>query len=837
MVHGTSDLAQRISQDVRRLDHAQQNALRATAFVRLISSRNSCLDGLKVTRPCARVARRRWSTALTTFPSSQSSMDRSDYEAAADYLQRYQDLEREAVSLGASSASSSVRGCHLVGRLVRGSARFTGQHFPPVQATPDQQALLEEVRRQLATVARARCQEALQKGDHATVVRFTRLFPALGLAQEGLESFASYLRGLISKRAREDFGALSDGLARATDPAQTGTLFAETLSNIFRDAATAVEENRRMLSERFGPQGLVHVSKAVHAEVEGRAIAVLRRFLEVRRVEQTQQQITQRPRRVMTQSPPQPSAASASGEEDPLDPRRVETLIEDLVGLIRRGEDYLGYIVLQLRDALVASQLQQDIQQAQQQLSPQGAATAAATATGADPTSAATTQAEASVRPGPLNVLLRELLGGSLVLTRCSLQRLRARAAAAAPCFRAGHYMSLEEFYLDETVRKAIRLDERVEGSLTTSMVDDVFFLLLKASRRALATGSAQCASAVISQINNVLCNQFRGALEARLQGGPARLLAAMPPVSQEEADLREIAGRALGGRAPEEEALDHAAAINNLDVSSEYVRKLKMELEVGEMAARDRSVWLGWAVLCRELHVYLFLLPQMRACRSRMSQGLSERLYAGSAKDRDRVEGVLSDLQKTAGDLRAWAQQCIEQVSRALQPQVRPLLDELAGVSYELTEIQYARNEADDSWWARIVLESLRRGLVWLQPLLSPAVFDGLVGSLLEAVGSRVEALLLQKRFNQLGGLQLDRDVRTLVQGFSDLTQRTVRDKFARLGQMATILGLEEASEVIEYWGEGKASITWRLTSAEVKQIMALRRDFRPEAIGSLKL
>jgi hypothetical protein len=53
--------------------------------------------------------------------------------------------------------------------------------------------------------------------------------------------------------------------------------------------------------------------------------------------------------------------------------------------------------------------------------------------------------------------------------------------------------------------------------------------------------------------------------------------------------------------------------------------------------------------------------------------------------------------------------------------------------------------------------------------------------------VVERVEATLRLKAFNQLGGLQLDRDVRSLVATLSNVTQRTVRDKFAILNQMGT--------------------------------------------------
>jgi hypothetical protein len=47
-----------------------------------------------------------------------------------------------------------------------------------------------------------------------------------------------------------------------------------------------------------------------------------------------------------------------------------------------------------------------------------------------------------------------------------------------------------------------------------------------------------------------------------------------------------------------------------------------------------------------------------------------------------------------------------------------------------------------------------------------------------------------------QLGGLQFDKELRALVGYLSSVTTWTVRDKFARLTQMATILNLEKVSD-----------------------------------------
>lgn len=75
-----------------------------------------------------------------------------------------------------------------------------------------------------------------------------------------------------------------------------------------------------------------------------------------------------------------------------------------------------------------------------------------------------------------------------------------------------------------------------------------------------------------------------------------------------------------------------------------------------------------------------------------------------------------------------------------------------------------------------------------------------------------------------QLGGLVFDKEVRALVSYLTNTTSWSIRDKFARLTQMATILNLERVNEILDYWGSNSGPLTWRLTPAEVRQVMALR-------------
>ena len=48
-------------------------------------------------------------------------------------------------------------------------------------------------------------------------------------------------------------------------------------------------------------------------------------------------------------------------------------------------------------------------------------------------------------------------------------------------------YVAMEEFYMEQNVGKAIEIREHSPDSLTTSMVDDAFFILQKARRPPLS--------------------------------------------------------------------------------------------------------------------------------------------------------------------------------------------------------------------------------------------------------------------------------------------------------------------------------------------------------------
>ncbi|KAF4366490.1 hypothetical protein F8388_003728 [Cannabis sativa] len=412
------------------------------------------------------------------------------------------------------------------------------------------------------------------------------------------------------------------------------------------------------------------------------------------------------------------------------DPREVELYLEEILSLMQLGEDYTEFMVSKIKGL-----------------------------TSVDPE--LLPRATKAFRSGSFSKVVQDI---------------------------TGFYVILEGFFMVENVRKAITIDEHVPDSLTTSMVDDVFYVLQSCLRRAISTSNISSVIAVLSGASSLLSNEFHEALQQKMR----------------EPNLG--AKLFLGGVGVQKTGTEIATALNNMDVSSEYVLKLKHEIE--EQCAEVTN--------CRYVSIVDPVFP--------------------APADREKVKSCLSELGDMSSTFKQVLSAGLEQLVGTVTPRIRPLLDNVATISYELSEAEYADNEVNDPWVQRL-LHAVETNVAWLQPLMTSNNYDSFVHLVIDFIVKRLEVIMMQKRFSQLGGLQLDRDARALVSHFSGMTQRTVRDKFARLTQMATILNLEKVSEILDFWGENSGPMTWRLTPAEVRRVLGLRVEFKPEAIAALKL
>ena len=85
--------------------------------------------------------------------------------------------------------------------------------------------------------------------------------------------------------------------------------------------------------------------------------------------------------------------------------------------------------------------------------------------------------------------------------------------------------------------------------------------------------------------------------------------------------------------------------------------------------------------------------------------------------------------------------------------------------------------------------------------------------------------------RFNQLGALVFERQIRTFVSGLSTLSQPFARAEFSRLVSACRLLSLEKLTELSDYLEES-TGLMLDLASSDVRDILCLREDFAEDDV-----
>uniref|UniRef100_A0A7N0T4H0 Conserved oligomeric Golgi complex subunit 4 n=1 Tax=Kalanchoe fedtschenkoi TaxID=63787 RepID=A0A7N0T4H0_KALFE len=577
----------------------------------------------------------------------------------------------------------------------------------------DQRDQLMASKKQLEGIVRKRLAAAVDQRDHHTILRFIKLYAPLRLEEEGLQVYVGYLKKVISMRSRIEFEHVVELMEQQASDSGLGNYQNEQVN--FVGCLTNLFKDIVLAVEENNEilQSLCGEDGIVYAICELQEECDSRGSLILKKYMDYRQL-----GKLTSEINAQNKNLLAVGVPEGPDPRDVELYLEEMLSLMQLGEDYTEFMLSKIRG----------LSSVDPELLP---------------------RATKSFKSGNFSKVVQDI---------------------------TGFYVILEGFFMVENVRKAIKIDEQVPDSLTTSMVDDVFYVLQSCCRRAISTLNINSVIAVLSGASSLLANEYHEALQQKMREPNlgARLF--------------------LGGVGVQKTGTEIATALNNMDVSSEYVLKLRHEIEEQ----------------CAEA----FPAPA----------------------DRERIKSCLSELGDMSNNFKQLLNAGMEQLVATVTPRIRPVLDSVATISYELSEAEYADNEVNDPWVQRL-LHAVETNAGWLQPVMTANNYDSFVHLVIDFITKRLEVIMMQKRFSQLGGLQLDRDARTLVSHFSGMTQRTVRDKFARLTQMATILNLEKVSEILDFWGENSGPMTWRLTPAEVRRVLGLRVDFRPEAIAALKL
>eukprot|EP00092_Neocalanus_flemingeri_P002605 GFUD01002792.1.p1 GENE.GFUD01002792.1~~GFUD01002792.1.p1 ORF type:complete len:401 (+),score=143.44 GFUD01002792.1:554-1756(+) len=351
-----------------------------------------------------------------------------------------------------------------------------------------------------------------------------------------------------------------------------------------------------------------------------------------------------------------------------------------------------------------------------------------------------------------------------------------------------GEYIALEQYFMAENVKLALSLDSMEQDQLTTSMLDDVFFIVKKCINRATGSQNVDCICAVINNACTLLESDFLRVFQDIVKAGlPSTYL------DQAYSVIHSATGAKLAGTDTDKQRQMFLAFLNNAESGGEYITRLQTTIQTDLSSLQASSTV--------------------------------------SAKQSEKIRSCLTGLPCVQSKLKAVLDSGLTALrTSAVKPRIKPWLDSFCSSSHNITEEQFSDYSANDPWVQQTIV-NLDNLLKSFKSGLTVANFDSFVMIVASEVTVQLEKAVVKSSFSRLGGLQFDREMRSLSSFLTSVTTWTIRDKFSRLQQMAAMLNMETLAEVEEYSGTNK------LTPVEVRQILHLRTDFKPEEIRRLKL
>ncbi|XP_013109416.2 conserved oligomeric Golgi complex subunit 4 [Stomoxys calcitrans] len=605
---------------------------------------------------------------------------------------------------------------------------------------------LETGTSEMRQIAVRRFEEAVKKDDLASVERFFKIFPLLGHHQEGIEKFSKYICTKLATKNQKELRNTMD-IAKANK--RDHIAYADAMTSLLENTARVIEVNQPIVEAYYGAGHLLEMLKILQRQCDEDVKNLLTTFSKNRQIDLRKQKINDVRARY-----PNTSSSGASklghyrmnsgGSLDKLNPKDIDSTIVEITVMHSRVELYFRFM---------KRRVAADIEECSE---------------------------DKTMRNDKIENLNR-------VLQQSDLRRQTQELL--------GTYLLFERYFMEESVIKAIALDVHENGQLSSSMVDDVFFILRKSIRRSLTTMSVNGTCAVINNAAASLDNDFVNALKSHLQlGYPSGYIDLTQAYNAIQSSLQQ--GK-LHSSDNEKARVNFLVYLNNADIATEYIDTLWRTME-HEIAGTYSSM---------------------------------------TTIEKQLIESCLSELKSVRDTLKACVDFGMQQLrSSAINPRLHPWVDHYLSYKHQLTEDELSAYEAGETFVQYLIVQ-IDGLLNTFKQFLTPRNYDALISIVASELTLRLEKTIKKCVFNRLGGLVLDQEVRALGAYLASATSWSVRDKMTRLTQIATILNLEKVSEVNEYWNpQNSSELPWRISQNEVKTILTLRSDFRMEDIKRIR-
>ncbi|KAJ8331403.1 Golgi transport complex subunit 4 [Batrachochytrium dendrobatidis] len=583
------------------------------------------------------------------------------------------------------------------------------------------------------------------------IVRCFKLFPLIGKVDLGLDLFSAHICRTVSRSCQ-------DGIRAAIEAGKQKMVYVDLLTKLFEAIATMIDRQIDLVETYYGPGRMLPVMVRLQREADIQSSIILGGLKETlqleRKVKEIQQYENQNRRK------PQKGTSNLTDTQQmqpPVDPRELDLILGEITTVCQKAYYFDRFLRMRASDQVN------------------------------------TLKANAS------SDSLSENGKDGLMPTSSLNEQIH---------IFIGYYISIEDYFIRQSIEKALKIDEHDAASLTSSCVDDVFFILETSIRRGVSTSNTDCLAALINSIDRLLEVEFINVLQRRLSQAFTN--------SSGGIGLSGTSGSNHGSASADPKQM-FIVTLNNIGVSCEYTIKLAKEVEE-----------------------------------------LVNKTFGGvTQRDHEKIKSCLDVLTEHAHKFQNILQTWIENFfNQTVKPRIRPLMQTVySDTKYILSEDEYNHHDATQTFLKRFA-NAFTKLVASYKQSLTESNYGLIINLTVESIVKDFERYILASttasggsaggngvagtpgvKFNQLGALRFDKDVRGMTAVLADTTQWSMRDKFNRLSQISMVLNVESVEEVYEFWGVRAGPISWRLSSSEVRKILGQRIDFSADAIAKLNL
>ncbi|KAJ9621526.1 Golgi transport complex subunit 4 [Taxawa tesnikishii (nom. ined.)] len=584
-------------------------------------------------------------------------------------------------------------------------------------------------------------EKAVKEGDGARVTRFFKLFPLIGRSEVGLDAYGRYVCGGVAARARNNLNA---------SQRKEGMFYANALTRLFEHIAQIVDGHEPLVERHYGPGMMGKVIERLQMEADVQGGIILDTWADDRNINRKMTDVKSYAFSFLVQSflpsqkGPMRSGSPAqrdSGSGRPSEDEGVN--MKEIDGLLSETAMMLSRWSLYAR--FIASKI--------------------------------------SVKP--------------LV---CPTSGIQQQSAKKVSDLLTDPFNTMTTFFFRRSVEKSFQIDEppsdltlnpnKPLGSsppFITSAVDDVMYIVNQVVQRTLATSQRTVIASVMPALGRVLGSDFFGMIQRKMRDE-----------SYPKAAIQ-------GALPPESVIISFLVLINNLDVSTDYVRRI-VTTNIGSPAAGAQN---GYAQGPPVTELFPFG---------------HDSVFVENA-----LKTLLSSFESKTTDL---INEAIEvMLKQVMRPRLRPVLIEtFRDVEYIVSGNERS-DETEDS--EDLVAQRFERGWMAftlpLKRILTDKNYDRLITVTTSYLSKAVEKRIWNYygRVNELGAVRMERDISGIVNAAVRGGRYGLRDTFARCIQMTLIINMDDEEwEELASGGEQQQGILWQLDASERARTRAIVKD-----------